>query len=389
MEPMQITAPLRWSLPPSKSHMIRWMTLVAQSSGRSSIHFSGTPGLDICSMADCLETLGARFERKEGEWIVTGVGQGGFKTPQQTLDCGNSGTAARFLMAIAAGMKEEVRIGGDRSLRSREMSGLTSALRNLGCSVSGDSLPLTVTGPLINDSTILDLSSSSQPLSAILLASPSFSFPIRLEIVGSVVSRGYYEMSFDIAVSCGSKNNFSKGAMEIVPWEVDSPESVTIPAEVSLLPVAMLISELHGIELDLGGDVSSASIVNLSNGVDLLDLRDESDIICPAAVLMAIGRGGRITGVSHARGKESNRIETTINLLRCFGMDAEEREDGLEIPGHQSAIRPTEPVETFRDHRLAMTAMALASRYGGVVSEPEICAVSDPDFITRLLDLSD
>jgi 3-phosphoshikimate 1-carboxyvinyltransferase len=118
-------------------------------------------------------------------------------------------------------------------------------------------------------------------------------------------------------------------------------------------------------------------------------LSDESDIICPAAVLMAIGRGGRIVGVSHARGKESNRIETTINLLRCFGMDAEEREDGLEIPGYQSAIRPTEPVETFRDHRLAMTAMALASRYGGVVSEPEICAVSDPDFITRLLDLSD
>ena len=37
------------------------------------------------------------------------------------------------------------------------------------------------------------------------------------------------------------------------------------------------------------------------------------------------------------------------------------------------------------DHRLAMAAMALASKCGGIVNGSESCAVSDPGFIERLM----
>ncbi|MFL2493952.1 MAG: 3-phosphoshikimate 1-carboxyvinyltransferase [Candidatus Thalassarchaeum sp.] len=391
MEPMDLEGVLDWALPPSKSHMIRWLVLAAQSSGTLAIRFSQEPGLDISSMAECLKTLGAVIERKEGEWIISGVGEGGFGSTNRVLDCGNSGTTARFLMAIAAGLSEPVTIDGDDSLRGRSMSVIAGVLRDLGCSVSGDMLPLTVTGPLKTGTARIDLSSSGQPLSAMLLATPGFTIPVTLDIVGRSVSRGYQEMSFDIAESCGSQNLLSEEEIELRPWKVNVPEAVTIPTEDSLMAIAMLISELHGVRMELSGAVESASpaIVSLSEQSAVLDLRDESDLICPASVLMAIGKGGRITGAAHSRGKESDRIDSTVYLLRAFGMDAEATKDGLEIRGSQSPSRPEIPIDSRRDHRLAMTAMALASRYGGVISEPEICAVSDPGFISRLIGLGD
>ena len=70
-------------------------------------------------------------------------------------------------------------------------------------------------------------------------------------------------------------------------------------------------------------------------------------------------------------------------------MEVEVTQDGLEIPGGQTPDRPLTPVDSHRDHRLAMTAMALASKCGGEISESEICEVSDPGFIPRLLGLGD
>ena len=65
--------------------------------------------------------------------------EGGFRITNKPLNCGNSGTTARFLMAMVAGIGENIRIDGDDSLRGRDMSIVAGALRDLGCSVSGDS----------------------------------------------------------------------------------------------------------------------------------------------------------------------------------------------------------------------------------------------------------
>ena len=70
-------------------------------------------------------------------------------------------------------------------------------------------------------------------------------------------------------------------------------------------------------------------------------------------------------------------------------MYAEVTHEGLKIPGGQKPETPRDPVETHLDHRLAMTAMVLASKFGGEICEPEISAVSDPGFISRLLELGD
>jgi len=386
IEPMELDGPIDWALPPSKSHMIRWLVLAAQSEGETVLSFDGEPGEDILSMAECLRQLGADINQSDSQWSVTGVGAGGFNGPEGVLDCGNSGTAVRFLTAIAAGIESEVVLDGDASLRGRDLSALNSALRELGCEISSDAVPLSVKGPIDTGGTHLETRSSSQPLSALLLASPGYSGPLHIGLSEGSVSRGYARLSFELAELCGSPNRLDGGILVIEPWRVSAPDAVGIPDETSLLPMAMLMSELHCVEVGVRGwdNELSPALMALSEQASDLDLRDESDVITPAAALLALVRGGRITGAAHSRGKESDRILRTVETLAAFGMASNATEDGIEIPGGQVPVRPESPVETHGDHRIAMTAMVLASKVGGTIVNPEICAVTDPRFTEKL-----
>ena len=73
LEVMPLVNPERvsWRLPPSKSHMIRWIAMAAQSKSETELHFSGTPGDDIFSMADCMEKMGMKIQKGRGKWVVT------------------------------------------------------------------------------------------------------------------------------------------------------------------------------------------------------------------------------------------------------------------------------------------------------------------------------
>ena len=388
---MELEGTIEWSLPPSKSHMIRWLALAAQAEGETALNFTGSVGEDILSMAGCLQAMGVSIEQGTSKWIVGGVGPRGLRAPEGVLDCGNSATAARFLMAIAAGMSQPVSLDGDQSLRQRDMSALAEALRELGCEVTSDTLPLTVTGPVIPGPVRLDLSASSQPLSALLLASPGYSGAIHLRTPSHSVSKGYSMLSYELTGLCGSSNEVGSNGAVIEPWRPVTPGAAEIPGELSLLPLAMLLAELHGVEVVVTGDglELSSALMGLAEQTEELDLRDESDLIAPAAALMALGGGGTITGAAHARGKESDRIGSTVGLLGCFGIEVNETEDGIEVAGGQSPVRPTLPADSHGDHRVAMTAMALASKCGGSVAGAEVCAVSDPDFIEKLLGMGE
>ena len=122
--------------------------------------------------------------------------------------------------------------------------------------------------------------------------------------------------------------------------------------------------------------------------MESLDLSDASDLITPAAALLAIGEGGTITGIGHVSRKESHRVNTTVELLSSFGMAAYAKDGGImEVPGGQVLVRPETEIETYDDHRVAMTALALASRVGGVILGHECTRATHPHFTPILLEL--
>ena len=364
--------------------------MISQSNSSCLIRFNKSPGEDAESMSKCLQEMGINIHHKEDGWLVEPPKKG-LSAPNTILNCGNSGTSARVLSALVATMGEKIKLDGDESLRTRSSS-LGKVLRDLQVDVDSDSFPVTVNGKM-KGSTTVDLSQSSQPLTALILASPSLEESIEIHVEGDAVSRGYLGMTFDIARSCGCPIEMSSQLI-LQPWSVNPPNEIDIPPELSLFPMAILLELLHdGLHLQTELATYDPLLLMAFDAIDRanggeVDLRDASDLVTPAAVWMALGEGGNITGIPHARGKESDRILRTVELLQSFGMKAEETDDGLVIPGRQTPNSPNEPIQTHMDHRLAMVAMILASKVGGDIIDAEICEVSHPGFIQQLFGLS-
>lgn len=388
IQPLENPERVRWSLPPSKSHMIRWIALSSQSESRTELVFQGVPGRDIESMATCMEKMGASIERGHQKWVIHGA-RGGPFLPSGVLDCGNSATTANFVTSIVACLDGPVEIDGDISLRRRDISPLTSALRELGCEVSSDRLPYIVSGPIIPGSIGIDESFSSQTLSGMIISSPGFSGEVEISLRGEAVSRPYRDLTMETSGLSGWNGNYDE-TMILDSWIVGTPRKVEIPGEASLFPISLLFDNLHNtnsLDYCQFGESPIKDAIEEANSEDSsqVSLQDASDIITPLAALMSMGNGGVIVGASHARGKESNRIMSTIRMLSSFGIQVEENDEGLTVPGGQSPNQPKDPIDCENDHRLAMTAAVLATKVGGELSGHEICDVTHPGFFEMIL----
>jgi len=388
IQPLENPEWVRWSLPPSKSHMIRWIALSSQSESTTELIFQGIPGKDIESMAGCMEKMGTSIERDHQLWVIHGA-RGGLRLPDCPLYCGNSATTANFVTSIVACLDGSVEIDGDISLRKRDLSPMTVALRELGCEVSSDHLPYIVSGPILPRNVSIDESFSSQTLSGMIIASPGFPGEVEVSLRGKAVSRWYRDLTLETSGTSGWAGVFGE-TMILDKWVVETPERVEIPGEVSLIPISLLFDILHGTNsLDNGQFVDSPvrdAIEEANSEISSqVSLRDCSDIIASLAALMAMGGGGVIVGASHARGKESDRIMSTIRMLSAFGIAVEESHEGLKIPGRQRPKPPTAPIDCENDHRLAMTAAVIATKVGGDLSGHEICEVTHPGFFEMVL----
>src|SRR5271156_2269732 len=139
----------RVRVPGDKSISIRALILGALAVGETRI--SGMlEGEDALSTATAMRALGAGVERTgERQWLVHGVGVGGFAEPANTLDFGNSGTGCRLTLGAVVGCPITATFDGDASLRSRPMRRVLDPLERIGARAvvsANGRLPLTLKG---------------------------------------------------------------------------------------------------------------------------------------------------------------------------------------------------------------------------------------------------
>lgn len=383
-----------WFLAPSKSHMIRWILLASMSDKKTRISFSGKPGEDIHSMANCIEKLGITIKKSEKYWDIHGKGINGFCLPNGVLDCRNSGTTMRFLIPQVACFSSPVILDGDWTLRNRHLESSTNSIEELGASVQmfeGKGAPYSISGPLLPGTVILDTSTSSQSLSSLVLLGPRMSGQIEVITTGESVSNRHAALTFEIAKQTGSTaiwNNKEKIIIE--PWTPQCPENVTIPSDLSLAAFGLVLATVHDTSLDIvnapnpkdgiGAEILYDIIENKPTKEMQLDLLNCNDLLPALSAYLALGPGGRIRNASHARFKESNRISKTIEMLSHFGLHVDECEDGIQTEGGQTPKVPENIVDVYGDHRLFMTAACIASKTGGSLTDKGIWKVTDPLF---------
>jgi 3-phosphoshikimate 1-carboxyvinyltransferase len=112
-------------------------------------------------------------------------------------------------------------------------------------------------------------------------------------------------------------------------------------------------------------------------------MNDISDTAQTLAAVAPFADGPtRIRGVEHMRHKETDRVDALVTELRGLGLRAEEHADGLTI--HPGPMRPA-TIETYNDHRMAMSFAVLGLKQPGVrIVNPGCTAKTYPRFFADL-----
>lgn len=376
--------------------------------------------------AGAARLFGAKVEKQpEGHWVIDGAG--GFGQPSETIDCGNSGTAARLLLGAASSYKISARFDGDQSLRKRPMNRVIAPLSQMGARFDGanNRLPLIVHGGKLTGIIYRSPVSSAQVKSAVLLAGLNAEGETVLiepersrdhtERMLEVFGANFDQVEIDGALHPRVRAGSLQGARIYVPGD---PSSAAFPIAAALIVGKsevrvqdVLVNPLrlgfYETLLEMGATVRYeerrdpigepiADIVATTSKLSGVTpparrapaMIDEFPIL---SVVAAFAQGEtRIVGAAELRVKESDRITLMVEGLRACGVDAEELPDGLVIRGNgPKGVRGGAQIRTQGDHRVAMSFLVLgmASKEPVTVDDAEMIATSFPGFVDLMRNL--
>ncbi|MEO8713885.1 MAG: 3-phosphoshikimate 1-carboxyvinyltransferase, partial [Acetobacteraceae bacterium] len=357
-------------------------------------------GEDVLRTAAAMRALGTEVARDpDGTWVVAGRGIGGLVEPDDVLDMGNSGTAARLLCGILASHPLFAVMTGDASLRRRPMRRVTDPLAACGARFAGRKggrLPLAIEGT--GEALPLDYRvpvPSAQVKSAVLLAGLNARGTTRVE--EPEATRDHTEnmlrhFGATVRVEAVGRGRLIEldGQPELLAADVavpGDPSSAGFPLLAALLVPGSRI-EVTGVGLnplrtgllttlaEMGADITVANrrvaggeeVGDLIarhgtlRGVDVPPERapsmiDEYPILAVAA---ACAEGvSRMRGLRELRVKESDRLSATAAMLAACGARAETEGDDLIVHGTGRKPAGGAVVTTHMDHRIAMSALIL------------------------------
>jgi len=402
-------------VPGSKSVTNRALLLAGLAAGRSVLRGALEAG-DTDAFAAGLRSLGVAVERSGDEVVVIGAG-GRFPAAEADVFCAEAGTAARFLLAAAAADEGVYHFDAAPQLRRRPLGLLLQALRAQGARTEPDdagALPLTLrAGGLAGGSLRLPGDTSSQFVSALLMAAPLGRGPLDLRVDG-LVSRPYVTMtlrmmqSFGAGATSGSSADAGRatgdsyvvtpGAYAAREYDVE-PDASTASyffAAAAATGGRVKVLGLHRAGA-LQGDVAfldvlecmGCTVTDEPDGVLVagpaalagltVDMADISDTFMTLAAIAPLATSPvTITGIGNVRLKESDRIAAMEENLGRTGVKTESGPDSLRVfPGAPRGAR----IDPHGDHRIAMAFSVLGLRAPGmVVEDPGCVAKTCPGF---------
>jgi 3-phosphoshikimate 1-carboxyvinyltransferase len=404
----------RIRVPPSKSATNRALILAALADSPVEL-VRPLASDDTRVLLRCLERLGATFTPTP-EGLRTGGPRRASGSGEIRLDAGDSGTAARFLLAVAAALPGRYVLDGSARLRERPMGELAAALRSAGAVIEARGaegfLPLAIEGGRLRSGEVrVDASRSSQFVSALLLAGVAVDGGLRVRTDGEPVSAPYVASTLEVLRDFG--HAVEEGAVITVRRGAAAPERYATPGDYSsAVPLAAAVGAVGG-DVRLEGlrwpsaDADAAALAVLEQmGMSVerdaaqvrvsadegppraiaVEARAFPDAVPSLAALAILAPGTSVfSDVSHLRLKESDRIASLAALARAAGSEATAQEGQLTISGPASATLDARRLPTFRDHRIAMAAGILSMRLPGLlVEDPGCVSKSYPDFFRDL-----
>lgn len=366
------------TVPGSKSITNRALILAALSDKKCTVR-GALWADDTQVMVDSLQRLG--FEVKvspdpaeECNRTIEVVGRGGeIPAKKGELYVGNAGTAARFLTALVCLGHGEYRITGDTRMHVRPMAELFGALRQLGVEVDAarDCLPATIHARGLKGGTVtVSARHSSQFASALLLIVDKAQFKLQLAEPDEPFS--YVDMT------CRMVDTFRHDYL----IEPDLSSASYFVAAEWLCEGRIRIAGWPGRSLQMDGRFPEF----LPPPATLSRLKDLGDSVMTLVICALFGKQPMtLTEASRMREQECDRIHAMVAEMKKVGAKVEEHEDGLTVwPAEAGQLHGAE-IETYKDHRMAMSFAVLGLKVPGIrIKNPSCVSKTFPNFFEKL-----
>ena len=397
--------------PASKSCLHRALICAAAADKETKI-FASSFSKDIEATVSCLSSLGARFEYGEGFVTVYPIEN---KDEECILDCNESGSTLRFMLPFAAALGRKCTFIGAERLGKRPLLPLCKVLSENGVEVSyGKSfLPCTISGKLSRGTYEIEGNISSQFITGLLLA---------LGVLGGgnihsttpLESASYIDITTDIQKKFGietvkkensfiipegqkytspshfkTEGDYSNGAFFLVAGALSSEDGLTV---ISLFEktyqgdkavVDVLVQ--MGAKITRDGDKITVFKSELkATEIDCSDIPDLVPILCVAA---SAAEGKSVfRNINRLRMKESDRVQTTADMLTSLGGKIEFDENNIYVTG---ASLKGGTVSSANDHRIAMSAAVASLICEGdvIIEDAQAVEKSYGDFYEKFIEL--
>ena len=395
-------------LPGSKSYTHRALIVSALAEGES-VLINALRSEDTEHTARALEKFGVPIFWEGDKVRVLGKG-GKLKAGEERIFVGHSGTSMRFLTALAALKNGRTLLDGSERMRKRPIADLLEGLRALGVrtySKEEDGYPPVVVEPngLKGGAAKIRGEESSQFLSALLMVAPYALRDVYVEVSDSLVSKPYVDMTRDVMTAFGVKvesegyhSFFVRAGQRYLPQkyriEGDASNASYFFSAAAIIKGKVRVENFcpNSVQGDAGfleilekmgcdviwGDGWAEVQGKELQGIEI-DMNTMPDLVPTLSITAAFARGRTIIkNIGHLRFKESDRIQALAGELIKIGIRVEEGDDWLKIEGgkpHGAEI------ETYNDHRLAMSFAIAGLAVPGVKIKGEECVdKSSPEF---------
>jgi 3-phosphoshikimate 1-carboxyvinyltransferase len=398
--------------PPSKSYTHRAIAIASLADGESTVT-NALLARDTLATINACRKLGSQLAQSNG--TITIVGRNKFSAGNREIDAENSGTTIRIAIAMSALVEDgKTTLTGDESLRKRPMQPLLDALKHLGVdSTSTNGMPPVVVkgGGIRGGHTEISGEVSSQFISALLISCIYADKDVEISVKGEQVSKPYIDSTlatmkrFGVKIQNDYYTNYSVRCQQykLVKFDVPSDFSsaammlaagalageVTVKGLNFELPQAdaKIVDILHDmgayVKMDRGKGIVRVEAPDRLEG-DRFNLNNTPDLL-PVVSVLALKAKNKVTisGVAHARVKETDRITNIARELKKFGAEVEEFEDGLSIKVSDKLKNAR--LNAYNDHRLFM-AFCIASLLTEkcIIDGLESVDVSYPNFVNDL-----
>jgi 3-phosphoshikimate 1-carboxyvinyltransferase len=373
---------------------------------------------DTRLMLDALQKLGYELEIDEPNRSVW-VGGGGpeaITTDAVELDLRLSGTCIRFLTAAACLSPGLITLDGNARMRERPIGELVDALKALGADIRytmAEGCPPIEVGAAQWTERRLELPTmqSSQYISSLLQIGPYLPEGLELELGGLLTSQPYIRMTVKLMQKFGAKVDAVRGYRGIrvasLPYrgfdyeiEPDASNASYFLAAAAIVPGSRVTVSKLGSE-SLQGDAGFCDVLGrMGCGVEqtlddttviapvdrlrgiTVDLNGMPDLAMTLAAVAVFAEGPTfMRNVGTLRVKETDRIQAIINEWTKWGCRVVAEGTDLAVHPPERGPTPGVVVDTYDDHRMAMSAAVVALRAEGVtINNPGCTAKTYPEF---------